>query len=378
MRIYLYSTQSKESKDGGGNSTSTTYKYLLKNNHDIQFFKSVHTLEKAISQNRPELILHHNIKNLNDVFKISKKYNVPIIVTINNLITCMTGVHIKYDCEFGSPCLQCGFFSGILCQLKERNIRPFNEKLWAILTYPARYYARNRRIHILNNVDGVIVIGETLRNLLRRNGVKRDIYVCPQPIDATFLIKPKRLLRSDKKIIFYQGAGEPFKGIRVLLKAFNSLKRDDVELVIAGDIRPANNLDINKLMKKNPSIKFIGLISSEEMKLHYYSADIFVFPSLWLEAYGRGWAEAACCGKPILAFKNRGGASDYLVDGSTALLPNPESVSFTDKLNLLLDNNSLRHRLGNNAKEFARGELIASQVIKKLENIYSEVLKNGD
>lgn len=375
LKIYLYSTQDFRNQDGGGNSSSTTYQGLKAAGHDILFYKSVSGLEQAICVAKPDLLLHHNLKDLEPVSAIAERYNVPMIVTVNNLITCNTGVHIKYDSKFGTPCRKCSFCAGLYCQLAEKYIRPWNEKLRALALYPFRWHNQKKRIQILNHAAGIIAISPTLKQLLESGGVTNKIFVCPQPISADLGKKPKGLYKSDKLIIFYQGAGEPFKGIRVLLEAFIRLNRKDAELLIAGDVRPANKIPMQQIQQKHRNIKFLGELPYPEMKKYYHSADIFVFPSLWLEAYGRGWAEAACAGKSIIAFKGRGGPSDYLRHMDTAYLADADMGSLVDALNCLLDDGKLRDKLGCNAKTFAQKELVASKVISKLEAIYHSVLK---
>lgn len=376
FNIYLYSTQDINQMGGGGNSSSTTFKYLKEAGHNIAFFKSIIELEKVLKKNKPDILLHHNISDLNGVYQLSKKYKVPIIVTINNLITCQTGVHIKYNHKFGVVCKKCSFWQGLKCQFNEKNVRPWNEKLFAILFYLFRYHNHIKRLDLLNKVNGIIAISPTLKELLIENGVSNNIFVCQQPIDDKMLNKSINLFKFNKKTIFYQGGGEPFKGIRILIEAFVNLNRDDVQLIIAGDVRPENNLNINLIEQKYKNIKFLSQISQEDMKKYYSSIDIFVFPSLWLEAFGRGWAEAACIGKSIITFKDRGGSSDYLKNNENALIIDTNINSLIIAINKLLDNSKLRNKLSTKVKEFAKKELIASKVIKKLELIYNEVLTN--
>ncbi|MFA5142277.1 MAG: glycosyltransferase [Candidatus Woesearchaeota archaeon] len=376
MDLVIYSGVMHEVMGGGANSTRTTIKYLEKAGHKVKCFENIYSLRKYLSFSKPDLLLHHNIKELNSVYNMSIKHNVPMIVTINNLITCMTGVHMRYGSKFGTPCYNCNFLDSIICQFKEKNVRNLREKTMALLSLPFRYFTHKRRIAILNKVSGVIAISPTLKKLLIENGVNRHIDVCPQPIDNDFLKLPNSIPKSNKKNILYVGGGEPFKGIRVLLEAFNKLNRDDVNLLIAGDIRESNHLDLFKIQKRNSNILFLGQLSAEELKNYYYLADIFVFPSLWLEAYGRAWAEAACCGKPILAFKGRGGASDYLKHMETGYLVDTNTISVIKGLNTLLKNSDLRYKIGKSAKSFALNNLIASKVISKLENLFQKSISH--
>ncbi len=383
MNIYLYSNTIK--LPGGGTSTRITIEYLRKQGHKVYLFTNTEELKKSLAisvrnKSLPDLILHHNIINLEKIYNIASKYSVPLIATINNLITDVNGLHLEQDNDFGKIIHKPNIFKSFYLTLTQKRIHTKKNKILSIIFFMYRYLRRHKRLQALKKAQGVIVTNSTLKKLLILYGVKRHIYVCPQPVDDNMLSKPthnkykassKYLNPNYKHHILYVGGGEPFKGIHLLTKAFNALKRSDTELIIAGEIRKAHKINTKDYPK---NIRFIGQVSDKELKVLYYSVDFLVFPSLWLEAFGRAWAEAACCACPTLAFKGRAGPYDYLKHNVNAYFSDDNYASFMRAIEILLDNKALKTKLGKNAKKFARTNLAASVLIKKLEKIYKEVL----
>jgi len=365
MKIYIYSITFKNlaEEGGGGKSTNITIKYLRKQGHHVFPFYSAKELKKKIKEEKPDLILHHNIVNMVKIYNISKKYKIPFIPTINGLFTCGKGTHILYS-YYGIPCFKCSLTGIIRCTLKGHYKMPFPffQLLKFLLTSPYRYYRIKRRINVLNKSAAVIAIGKTLKKILQTNNVKNKIYVVPQPIDDDILKKPKikekeRIGEEEKKILFTNGF-DTTKGILPLLDAFSELNRDDTELIITGRIYP-----IIKKIKPQKNVKILGEVSYEKLKKLYYSSDILAYPTLLFEPFGRAWAEGALTGLPIIAFKDRGGPADY-----PNYLVNLDKEELKKEINILLDNKKTKNKMN----EISKKEFLADNVVKKLIKIYKE------
>lgn len=88
-----------------------------------------------------------------------------------------------------------------------------------------------------------------------------------------------------------------------------------------------------------------------ELPLH----DIFVWPGLG-EAYGLVYLEAQAAGLPVVAFAS-GGVPDTLQAGETAFLaPERDEAALAEALGLLLDDRTLRTRMGAAAARFIASE----------------------
>ena len=105
-----------------------------------------------------------------------------------------------------------------------------------------------------------------------------------------------------KKYILYVGVWRRYKNLPMLSKAFNRLREQglDFELVLAGEQDPFYPEIVDQVTRStyHESIKILGRVSDENLKLLYNAATLFVLPSL-MEGFGLTALEAAACGTPI-------------------------------------------------------------------------------
>lgn len=139
-----------------------------------------------------------------------------------------------------------------------------------------------------------------------------------------------------------------------VLQAFEIVLRTnpDIRLYIVGDCNDKNFQTINiDQYKDNPSIKFLGRVSDEELVKYYSNALGFVFPSLY-EGFGIPVLEAQACGCPVLA-------SDILplkeVLNNSALFCNPLEIEdiASKMLKLLSERDALVQNGYRNVKRFS-------------------------
>jgi len=149
-------------------------------------------------------------------------------------------------------------------------------------------------------------------------------------------------------------------------------KIENVKLAYAGVLRAKNKKIVMNFLGKRAI--FLGKIPSKLMKNYYYSAHVVLFPSIWFEAFGRAWAEACMCGKPVVAFKGRGGASDYLKHEETALLSDYDVDEYAEQIKRLFEDEALYRKISRNAREYAKKNFSADVIAKKYEKVFEEVL----
>ena len=82
------------------------------------------------------------------------------------------------------------------------------------------------------------------------------------------------------------------KNIHVLLEAMQHLNGDKVKLILFGTPVQDMKEDIEKLISKNPNVKYIGWIQSTDSYKYFFASDLVIFPgthsTLWEETIGLG------------------------------------------------------------------------------------------
>jgi glycosyltransferase involved in cell wall biosynthesis len=154
---------------------------------------------------------------------------------------------------------------------------------------------------------------------------------------------------------------EPRKGVDKLIEAVAKLgpAYPGLKLHVAGD--GADRARLETLAREAgfaDAVVFHGRVSEEDKAALLQLADVFAMPARRegnsVEGFGLVYLEAAWHGVPGLAGRD-GGASDAVLDGETGLLcDGADSASVTAALDKLLDDPTLRERLGENAARHAR------------------------
>lgn len=114
-------------------------------------------------------------------------------------------------------------------------------------------------------------------------------------------------------------------------------------------------------------------------KVNYHASDIFVLPSVAnSEAFGIAQIEAMACGKPVVNTNLTTGVPWVSIHGETGLTVLPkDSSALAEAISLLLDNNSLRERYGENAKKRAREVFSKEIMIEKVLSSYVSLISNS-
>lgn len=110
---------------------------------------------------------------------------------------------------------------------------------------------------------------------------------------------------TNKKYWLFLSRIHPVKGIKELVKVYNLLKSESIEmpeLVIAGPNDSIFAKEIKSLAFNNPSIHFTGMLTGDEKWGALYGCELFLLPSNH-ENFGVAIVEAMACKKPVLITK---------------------------------------------------------------------------
>lgn len=265
------------------------------------------------------------------------------------------------------------------------SIRLINVSLPSLLRGISDTYRKTVERIVFHLADRVVVQTQSNRKLLiEKCGVDTDkILIIPNGVDTEmFDPKTKPLLNKrpeieGKRVIVSGGRFTSQKGFEYLIKALPLVKAEinDVVVVLAGSGPQEESLvELSKDLNVDDSVVFIGNVSHDKMPAFLASGDIFVLPSL-SESFPNIVLEAMAMEKAIAATKV-GVIPEILKDGFAASLVNPASPQELSKsiLNLLSDN-SLRKKIGKNARELVEKEYSWDIVASKTLKVYREILE---
>ena len=110
----------------------------------------------------------------------------------------------------------------------------------------------------------------------------------------------------------------------------------------------------------------------------YLLGDVFVGPSQIEEGLGLVFLEAAAAGLPIIATRMGGIPEVVRDDFNGLLLRQPDDATeLAEKITRLLGDGPLRHRLGQQGRDWVRADFSWEKIARTLEAFYDEVWQTG-
>ncbi|MBI5749738.1 MAG: glycosyltransferase family 4 protein [Nitrospinae bacterium] len=217
-------------------------------------------------------------------------------------------------------------------------------------------------INGLNNAHTIIVYNNFQKEILSNFIKNKSIAVIPTGIDIKrFTNNELRTTNHEQQntILMNGRVSDPAKGFSTLHKAFLDLKEKHKNIRL---------LVTSKFDFTEEGIESTGWVPFDEIYRLYDFSDICVIPSKWEEPFGIVALEAMASGKPVVASRV-GGLKDIVVDGETGfLVENGDVDGFTEKVALLIENESLRTEMGMKGIERAR-----EYAWEKVIDMYREV-----
>ena len=194
-----------------------------------------------------------------------------------------------------------------------------------------------------------VVLSNFMRDNLLRNGFSSEkIHLIGPVIEPSPETAPVREPGNELKILFL-GQLIRGKGCDLLLDALSQLKIN-WRAKIAGDGSDRPMLEnLVRKMNLGSRIEFTSWLTDPAAALQ--ECDVLAFPSRWQEPFGLSGAEAAACGKPVVAF-DVGGVREWLQDEVTGfIVPEKDTAEMMRKFELLHHDPALRIRMGNEGRK---------------------------
>jgi rhamnosyl/mannosyltransferase len=173
----------------------------------------------------------------------------------------------------------------------------------------------------------------------------------------------QRLIVSVGRLVYY-------KGFDVLIRAMASVR---AKLVIVGDGPLRAELEtLAAQMGVTDKVVFAGEINNAGVTPYYHAADLFALASVARsEAFGIVQIEAMAAGLPVVNTALDSGVPFVSLDGVTGLtVPPGEPQALAAAMNRLLDDDALRHSLGQAGVRRARQEFSLDIMLGRTLELY--------
>jgi len=173
----------------------------------------------------------------------------------------------------------------------------------------------------------------------------------------------------DRPVVLFLGRLVRQKGVDLLARAWTDVAQDGrAMLALVGDGPEAERLvEWRRAAGCEASVRLFGWQSDPEP--FYRASDIFVFPS-WSETFGNALAEAMAHGLAVVTTPV-GLARHWIRDGENGVVISHDGLAeLTEALNRLIQDASLRERLGQQARKDALALFSQETVISTYLDLY--------
>ncbi|MNJ82922.1 putative glycosyltransferase EpsD [compost metagenome] len=235
--------------------------------------------------------------------------------------------------------------------------------------------------------------------------------VAISPIQKEELSKTHRICKADKVRVIPLGFDlnkfqENLAEKRIQTRNTYKLSEEEVAVAIVGRLAPIKNhqlfLDVLEAVAKNgvkaryfivgdgqereaieKRVESLGTAYGLQIELTSWIKDIATFNAgmdiICLSSDNEGTPvsliEAQASGVPVIS-TDVGGVRDILNEGETGyVVPKKDLAAFSEKLQLLIENEEIRTKMSQNGWNFVRDKFHYTTLVKNMENYYAELIE---
>ncbi len=332
----------------------------------VQWFPDI--LASKLSKINPDIIHLHWICNGFLQIETLSKLNKPLVWTLHDMWPLTGGCHYAENCDrYTDSCGACPQLKSNQNQDLSRLILQWKKKAWKGLNLtiisPSIWLADCAKLSSVFNDLRIEVIP---------HGLDLEKY---KPLEMS-IARSLLNLPQDKKLVLFGASpgtiGDFRKGFQVFQPALKKLSQsewnDHIELVVFGDSKPENPLDLG--FKTHYLGQFHDDIS---LALVYSSVNVMVVPSIQ-EAFGQTASESLACGTPVVAFAATG-LKDIVTHQQDGYLVKPfEIEDLAQGIAWVLEDNDRHQKLRIYARQKAEKEFSLELQTQRYLSIYQELL----
>ncbi|TSC61342.1 MAG: group 1 glycosyl transferase [Parcubacteria group bacterium Gr01-1014_107] len=291
-----------------------------------------------------------------DAFKIfqevNKEHPVDLVVSQDPFFFGLTGYWLKRKYKVKLIVNFHGDFWGNKFWLRERLLN----RLFLLLSF-----------FVMPHCDAVRVVSSSIKKKLVERGVAEEkIEVISTAINPKNFEKASSQEVSQirehyhgKKLVLFVGRLHQVKNLPFLIESFALVKRqlESSCLLVVGDGPEIEKLGLlAKRLNLEKDIFFLGPLEHKKIVNFYHAACLLVLPSL-SEGLPKVLIEGGLCGLPLLATE-ADWSKEIIKEGLNGyLVPLGDQKTFSLRMISLLENDSLRERMGESSLSFARSYL---------------------
>lgn len=227
---------------------------------------------------------------------------------------------------------------------------------------------------VISKADCLLTVSNKLADQIQTYTKDKKIGIVPNVVDTDYFTPSTGQRKEHPFRILTVALLTPVKGIDVLLNAFAQAfdRAENVLLEIGGDgIQRKELQELTKKLHLEKQVRFLGLLSREQVRSAMRRSNIFVLPS-HVETFGVVLIEAMATGLPVIA--TRCGGPEDIVASETGWLIEPGSVEELAAVlkNAYLDYQEIKTK-ESSIRDYAvahfSGEMIASTLLKHYNNV---------
>ena len=232
-----------------------------------------------------------------------------------------------------------------------------------------RRYFQNR----LDMLSAAIAVSHSTTVALERY-FDADWRIIPNGIDANFFnpdAPRPAAVRTDVPVILFLGRFDPRNGLRMLMETFRKVRGPlrEAQLVVVGGGPLTNHY--RKLAKNDPDITFVGPVL-EGRPGYYANSSIYACPTT-KASFGITLLESMACATPIVCSDILGFRDVVKNEREALMVPRDDQGALADGLVRLLDDETLRRRLGSTGRDIAQA-YAWPRVTEQVLAVYADVL----
>ena len=183
-------------------------------------------------------------------------------------------------------------------------------------------------------------------------------------------------------VVAFIGQQAQHKGADTLVRAMEQVwqRLPETRLLIAGArtrFSPALRRQIEALPPNHgEQVLIVDNFDEAEKPSLVAACDLLAYPSEF-ESFGLVYVEAWACGKPVIG-SHAGAIPSVVQDGTDGLLVPPRDVpALTDALTRLLEDESLRHRLGEHGRQKVLKRYTWETVVARFRQVYEQAVEQN-